>query len=78
MKRVCREINMAYDPQMIRQYEPENTMTKNPRGQLSADRIKQPIDTSAIGRWRKILSDEDVAAFLKGCGGLGVYESRGY
>lgn len=63
-RRLCADIGIEFDPQMLRQHEVENTLVKNPRGQLSVDRIQQPIDQRSIGRWRDILSAKDVDAFL--------------
>jgi hypothetical protein len=54
---------------MIRQHEQENTLVKNPRGQLSVKRIQQPIDTTAVNRWKTELEEEEIKAFLKACGG---------
>lgn len=77
MRALCGRIGVPYHPQMVRQHEVESTLARTPRGQLSADRVQQPIDTSSIGRWREILSDEDVAAFLDGCGGTEMFERYG-
>jgi len=78
MKRLCVDIDKTFDAQMINQHQAESTLADNPRGQLSVERVRQPIDASAIGRWREILSEADVAAFLEGCGGREIYENRGY
>ena len=74
MEIACKEIDLSFDEGMLRQHERESTLTRNPRGQLSADRVKQPIDASAIGRWREVLTDEEAARFLKGCGGTDQFE----
>jgi len=78
MRSVCEKIGIPFHPQMVKQYEADSTMTKNPRGQLSAERVQQPIDTSSIGRWRDFLSETDIENFLRGCGGKEFYESMGY
>ena len=74
MSAACEEIDLRFDDGMLRQHERESTLTRNPRGQLSAERVKQPIDASAIGRWRGVLSDEEAARFLDGCGGTAQFE----
>jgi len=74
MHDLCDQIGMQFHPQMIKQHEKESTLTKQPRGQLSVDRIQQPIDTASIGQWKQILSDEDVTAFLEGCGDTSLFE----
>lgn len=74
MRELCEQIGLSYHPQMVRQHELETTLTRNPRGQLSVDRVQQPIDKSAVNRWRSILSREDVDAFLKGCGGPELFD----
>jgi hypothetical protein len=68
MKNLCSELEIDYHQQMVYQYQVENTLIQNPRGQLSVERIKQPIDKTSIGRWRQELSDADIWAFLEGCG----------
>lgn len=68
MREVCEALRFPYHPQMIRQHEEETTLTRNPRGQLSAKRVQEPIDTSSLERWRGTLSREEVAAFLHGAG----------
>ena len=77
MRALCGRIGVPFHEQMVRQHEVESTLAKKPRGQLSADRVQQPIDTSSIGRWREILSDDDVAAFLEGCGDTTLFEMYG-
>lgn len=77
MRALCGRIGVPYHPQMVRQHEVESTLARMPRGQLSADRVQQPIDTSSIGRWREILSEADVAAFMEGCGGTALFERFG-
>jgi glycosyltransferase involved in cell wall biosynthesis len=67
-KRMCAALNFPYHPQMIRQHEKETTLTRNPRGQLSAERVREPIDTSSLERWRTTLTTEEVDAFLRGAG----------
>ena len=74
---MCEAIDFNYHPMMIRQNEVETTLVKQPRGQLSVDRVQQPIDTSSIGRWREILSQQEIDAFLKGCGGTDMFEKYG-
>lgn len=65
---LCEELGLRYDPQMIRQHEVENTLVRRPRGQLSAERIQQPIDQRAVGRWRALLSEAEVDEFLADSG----------
>jgi|GEM_PF-1365422 len=74
MREVCRQIDLDFDSEMTRQHERKSTLTNNPRGQLSAERVQQPIDASAIGRWRETLSKEDAEQFLEGCGGTDQFE----
>ena len=78
MRKLCDEIGLDYHPQMIRQHEIENTLIKNPRGQLSVQRIQQPIDITSVGRWQRELSDVEISAFLKGCGGIETFRQLGY
>ncbi len=75
---LCADIGLNFDSRMIRQHEETSTLTANPRGQLSAERVQQPIDTSAIGRWQFTLSQEEVDAFLSGCGGQQTFHALGY
>jgi hypothetical protein len=77
MMSACREIGLDFDDAMIRQHERDSTLTLNPRGQLSAERVKQPMDGSSIGKWREQLDDAELAAFLDGCGGSGLFERFG-
>lgn len=76
-KQLCEDIGVAYDPQMVRQHEVETTLAKNPRGQLSAERVQQPIDKSAINRWRSILSKDEVKQFMDAAGGPDLFEKYG-
>ena len=77
VRELCRELDLEYHPRMIRQHEKETTLTRNPRGQLSADRVAQPMDTRSVGRWRSVLSREDADAFLDACG-RDFHASLGY
>jgi len=74
---MCEAVGFEFHPQMIRQHEKKTTLSENPRGQLSAERVQQPIDASSIGRWKSILSQEEVDAFLSGCGGSEFFRERG-
>jgi hypothetical protein len=74
MRSVCREIGLKFDSQMLRQHEQESTLTANPRGQLSAKRVQQPIDNKSVNRWKKILVQEDVDLFLEGCSGTSLFK----
>ena len=78
MQRVCDEIGLNYHPQMVRQHEMESTLMKSPRGQLSVDRVSQPIDETSVDRWKAQLSDADVSDFIKGCGGTELFKIFGY
>ena len=78
MRHLCHQTGIDYDAQMIHQYQVSNTLVQNPRGQLSVERIKQPIDKKSMGRWKHELSEADISAFLKGCGGVQFFESHGY
>ena len=77
IQRLCGEIGIEFQPQMVRQHEAETTLSKNPRGQLSADRVQQPIDQKSVNKWKKILTKEDINQFLKGCGGTLLFERYG-
>jgi sulfotransferase family protein len=78
IQRLCKKIGIAFHPRMTRQHEVESTLTRNPHGQLSVERIKQPIDQTAIDRWKSDLSDAEVSAFLSGCGGTKLFEANAY
>jgi len=78
MRNLCNQIEIDYDSQMIHQYQVSNTLVQNPRGQLSVERIKQPIDKKSVGRWKHELSEADISVFLEGCGGIQFFESHGY
>ena len=74
---MCESIGFEFHPEMIQQHKAKSTLAQNPRGQLSADRVQQPIDTSSIGRWKSVLGKKDIKKFLEGCGGTGQFESYG-
>lgn len=74
---MCEAIGLPFHSQMIRQHEIKTTLAENPRGQLSAERVQQPIDTSSINRWKTILTSQEVEEFLKGCGGTELFERFG-
>lgn len=78
MKELCTKLGVTYHPQMTRQHEIETTLTKQPRGQLSAERVQQPIDDRSVKKWVGILSENEVALFLDGCGGRRFYNEMGY
>ncbi len=77
MRRVCEDIGMSFHQQMIHQHEVDTTLTKNPRGQLSAERVQQPIDNKSVNSWKKILTQKDVDEFLNGCGGPKLFREHG-
>ena len=74
---MCDAIDFEFHPQMIRQHEIKTTLAEYPRGQLSAERVQQPIDNKSVNRWRAILSKQDVEAFLAGCEGPDMFIARG-
>ena len=78
MRTLCNQIEIDYNPQMIHQYQLRNTLVQNPRGQLSVERIKQPIDEKSVDRWKRELSEDDISAFLEGCEDVQFFESHGY
>lgn len=77
IRAVCKAIELPYDPQMIRQHEVETTLAKNPRGQLSAERVQQPIDSAAINKWKTILTPEEARTFIDAAGGTELFERHG-
>ncbi|MCP3868557.1 MAG: sulfotransferase [Gammaproteobacteria bacterium] len=77
MRTLCNDIGMDFSIQMIHQHKAQTTLTQNPRGQLSADRVQQPIDRKSVNKWKKLLSEEDVTRFLTGCGGTQIFKNYG-
>jgi len=75
---LCSRIGLEFDPRMVRQHEVENTLVKRPRGQLSVERIKQPIDRTSVGRWTRILEAREVEAFVGEREVMNVMEALGY
>jgi hypothetical protein len=77
-QKLCNDMGIEYHPQMISQHEVKSTLAENPRGQLSAKRVQQPIDNASMNKWRKVLSEEDVKNFLSGSGGIELFEKNGF
>ena len=75
---MCEALEFEFHPGMIQQHKGKSTLAENPRGQLSAERVQQPIDTSSIGRWKEVLSESDVEQFLAGCGGSEQFLAHGF
>ena len=76
--KLCQTLDMEYHPQMIKQHEVKTTLAENPRGQLSAERVQQPIDRSSINRWKMDLNKQEIKQFLKGAGGRSLFEENGF
>ena len=45
--------------------------------QLSAVRVKQPIDSKSVNRWNEILSPKEVIEFPAGCGDMNYFRGQG-
>jgi hypothetical protein len=77
LKSLCEKFSLEFDPQMLRQHEVRTTLAKNPRGQLSATRVQQPIDKSSISKWRDILTADEISLFVQGAGGVEIFKKHG-
>jgi len=58
---VCAFLGEDFDDQMLTFHQLDLSIFDATH--LSMDRISQPVDESKVGRWRRELSDADVAAF---------------
>lgn len=62
IRSMCEAIGLAFDPSMLQHEQDDHSVYS--ASHLSMDRIRQPIDDSSIGRWRRDLSSDQVEEFM--------------
>ncbi len=63
LRQTCDEIGIPFHGNMLNHSKHDISLLHEPRGQLSAAQVAKPIDTSAIGRWKKDLDETQIKIF---------------
>jgi len=74
LRKLCVRLGLSFYPSMAKHQEQPHTVYS--ASHLSLARIKQPIDTASIGRWREDLTPDQVAGFMAIAGDM--MEAYGY
>ncbi|MDA1257665.1 MAG: sulfotransferase [Chloroflexi bacterium] len=54
---------LRWHENLLRHAQQDLSLFRNPVGHLSVEQVRKPITDEAVGRWRRDLSSEEVAAF---------------
>lgn len=65
---ILARFGFAWDSQCLDLGAPGSTLLENPAGHLSATQVAQPINSQAVGRWRRELGLDQVAALEETAG----------
>ena len=63
LEQLCDSLELQWSENVLSHQTENLTIFKDPTGHLSADQLKQPINSKSIGRWKKELNRDDVSAF---------------
>lgn len=66
LRALCEFLHLPFDESMLRHNELDLSVFKV--SHLSGERIARSIDTSKIGRWKRDLSEAQIAEFMAGAG----------
>jgi hypothetical protein len=70
LTKICRLLEIEYDPAMLDFHKQDLTLFKNPHGHLSSEQLKQGLNTQSIGRWKTDLGVEDADIIMAIAGDL--------
>jgi len=68
LRSIMRFLGMSFDPRMLEFHKDDLTIFKS--SHLSLEQISQPMNAKQVGRWRRDLNAEQLAAFEKTAGAL--------
>ena len=63
LEQFCDSLELQWSENVLNHQNENLSIFKDPTGHLSANQLKQPINTKSIGRWKKELNKNDVNAF---------------
>lgn len=63
LREIIAFLDLPWDDRVLNFQDEDLSIYRNPAGHLSADQVNKPINTASIGRWKRDLSTEEIAAF---------------
>jgi hypothetical protein len=63
LRSILHFLDLPWDDRILHFHDEDLTLYHNPTGHLSAEQVKQPINTASIGRWRRDLTVEELREF---------------
>lgn len=63
LEKVAQSINVPFEDAMVHFEKSKQALFSNAHGHLSVDQLRSGLNASSIGKWRSILSTDDIAAF---------------
>lgn len=70
LEKITQFLGLPWDDRLMSFHDQDLTIYKNPTGHLSRDQVNRPINTSSLGRWKRDLTADEVAAFESEAGEL--------
>ena len=64
LQKVCRLIEVEYNPCILGYHEQNMTLFQNPHGHLSSEQLKKGLNTQSIERWKKDLRTDDLKSIM--------------
>ena len=63
LKKLFNKLEIEFHENSLNHSDHDISLLHEPRGQLSAEQVSKPIDTSSIGRWKKDLDEKSIKKF---------------
>lgn len=70
VRRILEFLELSWHPDVMRFYEQDLTLFRNPVGHLSAHQVGRAINTTSVGRWVQDLTQDEVQAFESVAGAM--------
>lgn len=76
LREVFEFLDLPWDDRVLNFHQQDLSIYRNPSGHLSAEQLTHAINSGSVGRWKKDLTAEEIAAFEQEAGDL--LEGVGY
>jgi hypothetical protein len=70
LRGIMQFLGLPWDDRLLNFHDEDLTIYQNPMGHLSAEQINKPINSSSVGRWKRDLTADEIAAFESIAGSL--------
>ncbi len=70
LRAIAAFLDLPFSDRLMSFHDQDLTIYKNPTGHLSRDQVSKPINAGSLGRWKRDLTAEEIAAFEAGAGEL--------